>query len=604
MNNRSLEIKIFVIAVTAIILLRLFYLQVIDDRYKLGASANAIRLVIQYPPRGEIYDRKGEFLAQSKEAYDLMITPIDVKQFDTLMLCKLLDIDKKELIDGITKAKRYSYRRPSILLKQLSKEAKMRFEEYTFPGFYTQYRTVRSYPFHTGGNILGYVGEVNDAAIKRDDYYKGGDYIGMTGIELAYESLLRGKKGAKQELVDVHGAPQGSYKNGMFDTLPVPGTSITSTIDLDLQLLGEEMMKGKIGSIVAIEPQTGEILMMVSSPTYNPDELIGRNRSKNYAEMVFSPQKPLFNRAVKASYPPGSTFKLAVGLAGLQDKVIKPTTVYSCHGGFYYGNKILKCHSHPPNVDFYYSIQTSCNNYYCNVYRAILENNAYKSTKEAYAGWREKMLSLGFGRKLDSDFLGELSGNIPSVEYYDRIYNGRWNALTTISLSIGQGEIGVTPLQLANFIATIANRGFYYIPHIIRSIGKDGKIDERFYKKNQTLIDKENFELVTEGMWRAVNVGGTASRCAIPNMDVCAKTGTAQNPHGKDHSTFAAFAPRNNPKIAVSVYVENGGFGATIALPIAKIILEKYLLGEVKSVDILENIKNMTVYYKENNAGQ
>lgn len=598
MENRSLVLKIFMIAVATIILLRLFHLQVIDDRYKLGASSNAIRLVVQHPPRGEIYDRKGEFLAQSKEAYDLMITPSDVKQFDTLMLCRLLEIDKKELVSGMEKAKRYSYRRPSILFKQLSKEIKMRFEEHTFPGFYTQYRTVRSYPFHTGGNILGYVGEVNDAAIKRDEYYKSGDYIGMTGIELDYENVLRGKKGAKQELVDVHGAPKGSYQNGMFDTLPVPGTSITSTIDLELQLLGEELMAGKIGSIVAIEPQTGEILMMVSSPTYNPDELIGRERSKNYGSLALNKHKPLFNRAVKASYPPGSTFKLAVALAGLQEGVTKSTTVYSCHGGFAYGNKLLKCHSHPPSVDFFYSIQTSCNAYYCNVYRAILENRAYSNSKVAYESWREKMLSLGFGRKLNSDFTGELNGNIPSVAYYDRIYRGSWNALTTISLSIGQGEIGVTPLQLANFIATIANRGFYYIPHIIKSIGNEGRIDDRFYEKHNTLIDKENFDLVAEGMWRAVNVGGTASRCAIPGMDVCAKTGTAQNPHGKDHSTFAAFAPRNDPKIAISVYVENGGFGATIALPIAKIILEKYLLGEVKSLDILEYVKSTTVYYK------
>lgn len=598
MENRGLIIKIFIIAIAVVILARLFQLQVIDDRYKLGASANAIRLVVQHPPRGEIFDRKGEFLAQSKEAYDLMITPSDVKNLDTIMLCKLLEIDKQELKDGIAKAKRYSYRRPSILLKQLPKEIKMRFEEHTFPGFYTQYRTVRSYPFHTGGNILGYVGEVNDAAIKRDEYYKSGDYIGMTGIELDYENLLRGEKGARQELVDVHGAPKGSYQNGVFDTLPVPGTSITSTIDLDLQLLGEELMQGKIGSIVAIEPQTGEILMMVSSPTYNPDKLIGRQRSKNYGELALNTQKPLFNRAVKASYPPGSTFKLAVGLAGLQEGVTKVTTTYSCHGGFSYGNKLLKCHAHASPADFLYSIQTSCNAYYCNVYRSILENKAYPNSKAAYESWREKMLSLGFGRKLNSDFTGELNGNIPTVAYYDRIYRGSWNALTTISLSIGQGEIGVTPLQLANFIATIANRGFYYIPHIIKSIGDGGKIDDRFYEKHTTLIDKENFELVAEGMWRAVNVGGTAVRCAIPGMDVCAKTGTAQNPHGKDHSTFAAFAPRNNPKIAISVYVENGGFGATIALPIAKIILEKYLLGEVKSVDIMESVKNSTIYYK------
>ncbi|MFI3321178.1 MAG: penicillin-binding transpeptidase domain-containing protein [Rikenellaceae bacterium] len=579
------------------IITKLFFLQVVDDSYKLGASANAIRKMVDYPLRGEIFDRNGEYLAQSREAYDIMVVPIDIVSFDTLKLASILEVSKEDIVSGIAKAKRYSYRSPSVLFKQMPKEIKMRLDEYTFPGFFTQYRTIRSYPFHTAGNILGYISEVNQSMIENDNYYRAGDYAGMIGIERAYEKELRGKKGTRMELVDVHGMPQGSYRDGLLDTLPVSGESLVSTIDWEIQKLGEELMQGKRGSILAIEPQTGEILMMVSSPTYNPDDLIGRSRSKNFSKLLTDKGKPMFNRAVMSPYPPGSTFKLANALIGLQEEVITTESHFTCYNGFSYGSRKLGCHSHAPDTDFSYSIQTSCNAYYCHVYKRILENSKYENIGEAFTSWRDHLLSMGFGRKLDSDFIGELNGYIPTAERYDQIYNGRWNAYTIISNSIGQGEIGVTPLQLVNFISSIANKGYYYVPHIIKKIGEDGKLDDRFYEKHYTSIDHKHYDPVVEAMWKAVNVSGTAVRCAIPGQDVCGKTGTAQN-SGRDHSTFAAFAPKDNPKIAISAYVENGGFGATIALPITKLILEKYLTGEVQSTALMEQIKAMEVYYK------
>ncbi|MFI3314101.1 MAG: penicillin-binding transpeptidase domain-containing protein, partial [Rikenellaceae bacterium] len=523
-----------VILVALIIAGRLFYLQVIDDRYKHDANANAIRKLTQYPPRGEIFDRNGEYLAQSREMYDIMVVPIDIKNLDTMKLANVLDVSKEDLINSINKAKRYSYRRPSVLFKEMPMNVKMKFDEYVFNGFYTQYRTVRHYPFNTGGNILGYVGEVNNSILSSDSYYQIGDYSGMTGIERAYEKQLRGEKGTKLELVDVHGMPQGPYMDGTLDTMAVSGSALTSTIDYELQSLGEELMQGKRGSIVIIEPQTGEILTMISSPTYNPDDLIGRDRSKNFVSILKDEGRPMFNRVVMAYYPPGSTFKLAVALIGLQEKVINTNSTYVCKSGYHYGNRVLKCHAHIPTTDFKYSIQTSCNAYYCNLYKLILEDKKFGSTSEAFTNWREHLLTMGFGRKLESDFLGELNGFIPTAEFYDGKYNGRWNALTTISNSIGQGEIGVTPLQLANFISSIANRGYYYVPHIIKKIGEDGKLPDRFYEKHYTSIDENHYEDVIDAMWKGVNESGTGLNAAIAGMDVCGKTGTAQNNHGEE----------------------------------------------------------------------
>ena len=596
---REYILRFVVVLTSLIIVVRLFQLQIVDDSYKAYAENNALRKMVQYPPRGEIYDRNGLFLAQSKEAYDLMVIPRDLKPFDTVAFCSVVGVTREELVEGLAKARSYSSRRPSVLFKQLSKETKLKFEEYGFPGMYTQFRTIRSYPYKTAGNILGYVGEVNADHIREDNYYKSGDYIGLAGIERAYETVLRGNKGVKMELVDVHGMPKGAYADGLYDTMAVPGTSIVSTIDAKLQLLAEELMEGKIGSVLAIEPATGEILVMVSSPTYNPDKLIGRDRSKNYRELATDPRKPMFNRAVMAAYPPGSTFKIATGLIGLQEGVLTPSQTYPCSNGYHFGNLHLGCHSHASPLDLSFAIQTSCNAYFCYVYRNILENRRYGDVKKGFDAWRKHVLSFGFGRKLESDFIGERNGNIPSREYYDRMYNGRWNSLTTLSLAIGQGEIGVSPLQLANFVATVANRGYYYIPHIVKRIDGKDSIDVRFRQKQYTDIDPKYFDIFAEAMWKGVHVGGTSMRAMVPGLDICGKTGTAENGQGADHSTFAAFAPKDHPKIAISVYVEHGGFGASIALPIASLLIEQYLTDTITRPAEVEYVKNKRINYPQ-----
>ena len=479
----------------------------------------------------------------------------------------------------------------------IPKEDKLRFDEGNFRGFYTVYRTVRQYPRKVGGNLLGYVGEVNADMIRRNPSYKPGDYVGMSGVESAYEALLRGRKGVRIQEVDTHGAIKGSYMNGMYDTLPESGKYLVSTIDARLQLFAEELMAGKVGAAVAIEPSTGEILMMVSSPTYDPDQMVGRERSKHYAEMVRNKRRPMFNRAVRAKYPPGSTFKLVQGLIGLQEGVLKPSDRHICNQGYSAGRLKMRCHAHPSPLDLRFAVSTSCNAYFCYVFRDILDNPKYGSVKEGFDVWRKYVESFGFGRKLGSDFLGEGNGYVPDRAYYDRVYRGSWNSLTVLSLSIGQGELGCTPLQMANLAAIIANRGYYYIPHIVKKIEGQDSLDRRFYERHYTMVEPKYFEPIVEGMWRGVHVDGTSRMARLDGWDVCGKTGTAQNPHGRDHSTFLSFAPKDNPKIAISVYVENGGFGATTALPIASLLEEYYLTDTVKRPQLVEYIKNMKIYY-------
>lgn len=585
-----------VIAVCAIILLRLFYIQVVDTSYKANADNNVLRYMVQYPPRGEVYDRNGEFLVQSKEAYDLMATPREVHPFDTAAMSRILGEPVEEIRKRLAKASAFSRRRASVIFPQLPKEVKLRFEEHGFPGFFTVYRTVRSYPTKMAGNLLGYVGEVDERVIERDPYYRSGDYIGMSGIEKAYEEALRGLKGVKIEMVDVHGIPKGSYMNGIFDTLPSPGVAITCTIDGRLQALAEELMRDKVGSVVAIEPETGEILVMVSSPTYDPDELVGRGRGNNYMKLLNDPRRPLFNRAVMSAYPPGSTFKVLQGLIGLQEGVLVPSQTYPCQGGYPYGRG-MKCHAHYSPLDLPGAIQNSCNAYFCYVFRNIIENRKYGDIGKGFDAWADYVRSFGYGRKLNSDFIGELGGNVPSSATYDKAYKGHWNGLTVLSLSIGQGELGCTPLQMANMVATIANRGHYYIPHVVKRIHDRDSIDARFYEPHYTKVDARYFDPLVEGMYRAVNEGGTGRIAMVPGLDICGKTGTAQNPHGADHSTFFCFAPRNKPKIAVSVYVENGRFGATIAAPIASLITEMYLTDTIRRPDLIEQVKNMKISY-------
>ena len=595
---RMRVLQAVVLVIFGVIALRLAYIQLFDRRYVELAKANALRHVVEYPTRGEVFDRNGEFLVQSRECYDLMVvySEIDKAGFDTTRLCSVLGLPREKLERELAAARRWP-RAARLVMNFIPKEDKLRFDEGNFRGFYTVYRTVRQYPRKVGGNLLGYVGEVNADMIRRNPSYKPGDYVGMSGVESAYEPLLRGRKGVRIQEVDTHGAIKGSYMNGMYDTLPESGKYLVSTIDARLQLFAEELMAGKVGAAVAIEPSTGEILMMVSSPTYDPDQMVGRERSKHYAEMVRNKRRPMFNRAVRAKYPPGSTFKLVQGLIGLQEGVLKPSDRHICNQGYSAGRLKMRCHAHPSPLDLRFAVSTSCNAYFCYVFRDILDNPKYGSVKEGFDVWRKYVESFGFGRKLGSDFLGEGNGYVPDRAYYDRVYRGSWNSLTVLSLSIGQGELGCTPLQMANLAAIIANRGYYYIPHIVKKIEGQDSLDRRFYERHYTMVEPKYFEPIVEGMWRGVHVDGTSRMARLDGWDVCGKTGTAQNPHGRDHSTFLSFAPKDNPKIAISVYVENGGFGATTALPIASLLEEYYLTDTVKRPQLVEYIKNMKIYY-------
>ena len=578
---RQYVIIAIVLLVGFVFLLRLFYLQVIDGRYKLDAKNQALRYITEFPARGYVFDRDGKLLVYNEAAYDLMVVPRQVKEIDTLQLCELLGMTKETFINKLIQAKKYSRYKPSVFEKQISAESYGALQEklFKFSGFYVQTRTLRKYPQRTAAHSLGYIGEVSKRITENFPYYKDGDYIGISGVENSYEKELRGIKGMRIVMVDVHNREKGAYKNREYDTLAIAGSHLTATIDAELQKYGEQLMQNKMGSIVAIEPATGEILAIVTSPSYDPNLLVGRVRSKNYTKLSKDTLKPLFNRALMASYPPGSTFKLLQALIGLQEGVLDEETFYSCRGGYYYGGpKPVGCHAHASPVGFYYSIQTSCNAYYCNVFKSIIDQQKrYGSTKAAFNNWRKHVMSFGLGQKIGLDLPNELRGNVPSAEYYDKYHgDGRWKAVTVISLAIGQGEMGITPLQLANYVATIANRGFYYAPRIVKAV--DGKPidDPRYTEKHVTTVDRAHFEKVVEGMHLVVESGtGRAGR--LDGIPYCGKTGTAQNPHGKDHSIYISFAPKDNPKIALAVFVENAGFGSTWAVPISSLMIEKYL---------------------------
>ena len=587
--NRENKLLIGLCTAAAILIAKLFSIQIIEDKYKLSAENNTMVYATIYPTRGIIHDRNGNILVGNKVAYDLMVTPKEVEAFDTLALCEVLDITPefvREKMNEFYKNRRRIGYQSVVMMKQIPPETFMKFAEvaYKFPGFRGQARSIREYPFNAGGNLLGYVSEVNSSYINRNpDEYKAGDYAGMTGIEAAREKELRGEKGYNIWLRNSRNRIESRYKDGEMDKEAVPGDDITTTIDAELQKYGQMLMANKVGSLVAIEPATGEILTLVSSPGIDVDQLA--NIGQHYNEISNDPYKPMFNRAVQASYPPGSVFKLVNGLIGLQEGVFTPETQYPCSMGYHFGRSKLGCHAHKSPLTFEESIMMSCNAYYCYVLRNILENPKYDSIDEAMDKWNEYVKSFGFGQKLGSDFPSELGGNIPDSKYYNRVYRkGGWKATTVISLSIGQGEIGCTPLHLANLCATVANRGFYYTPHIIKD-SDNVTIDPKYKQKNYTMVDTTHFHKVIGGMYRAVNSGygsgGTASVAAVEGLDICGKTGTAQNPHGNDHSVFICFAPKDNPKIAVAAYVENGGFGATWAAPIASLLTEKYLKGEI-----------------------
>ena len=599
-NSRRTKLLIGLLVAAAILLGRIFYIQIINDRYKRDASNNSMVYEIIYPTRGAIYDRNGKILVGNKVAYDIMVTPREVQPFDTLALAHVLEVPPeliKEKMAEYSANKRKIGFQSVVMLKQISVETYMRFDEvkYMFPGFKGQSRSIRDYPVNAGGNLLGYVSEVDQNFLdKHPEEYRRGDYAGKTGIEAAREKDLRGEKGYHIYLRNSHNQIEEPYNGGADDVEAVPGHDIVTTIDADLQQYGQELMRNKVGSIVAIEPSSGEILALVSSPGIDVEQLA--DIGKYYGEISKNPYKPMYNRAVQASYPPGSVFKLVNGLIGLQEGVLQPSYMYPCSAGYHFGaGRKLGCHNHRSPLNMEESIMMSCNAYYCYVLKNILDNKKYDNVEEALDHWHDMVLSFGFGRKLGSDFPAELSGGIPTGKTYNRAYGkGHWNSTTVISLSIGQGEILATPLHLANFCATIANRGHYYIPHIVKA-SEGVEIEDRFYEKQYTMVDTVHFPKVVKGMWRAVNSGfgsgGTASIAAVEGLDICGKTGTAQNPRGKDHSVFICFAPKDDPKIAVAAFIENGGFGATWACPLASLMVEKYLNGEVKRADLEKRMK-------------
>ena len=591
MNNRTTRLLIGLGIAAGILIVKLFIIQIVNDKYKRDASNNSMVYDVIYPTRGIIYDRNGKIIVGNTVSYDILVTPREVQAFDTLQLAEALnvpaDVIREKMAEYRKNRSRIGYQ-TVVMLKKIPPETYMKFAElqYKFPGFRGQMRSIRNYPFNAGGNLLGYVSEVDADYIKKHPgEYRSGDYAGKTGIEAARENDLKGEKGYHIYLRDSHNQIQNAYMDGEMDREAVPGKDIVTTIDAELQQYGQELMKNKVGSVVAIEPATGEILAMVSSPGIDVDVLA--DISQHYADIAKNPYKPMFNRTVQASYPPGSVFKLVNGLIGLQEGVLKPSDRYPCSRGFPYGNgRRLGCHGHASPLALLDAIATSCNGYFCYVFRNILDNKKYDSIQDAFDVWRDYVTSFGFGNKLGSDFPSELGGNIPTSNYYNKIYGKKgWKFTTIISLSIGQGEIGVTPLQIANLCATVANRGFYYIPHIIKDspgIEIDPKYKEKVYPK----VDEKYFELAARGMYMAVNGGGAAGgrafSAAMPGKDVCGKTGTAQNPRGADNSVFICFAPKDDPKIAVAAYIENAGFGATWACPIASLLVEKYLSGEIR----------------------
>jgi penicillin-binding protein 2 len=595
--NRKYVIMALIALASCVLVIKLFRIQVVENSYRISADSNVLRYITQYPARGLIYDRNGKMIVYNQAAYDLMVIPVQTTRIDTNEFCQTVGITRQLFMERMKAAINYQKRAPSIFLKQMSAETYARLQEkmFMYPGFYVQPRTLRKYAKPIAAHLLGYVSEVDDNIIKKNPYYKPADYIGTSGIEEAYEKDIRGKKGVRIFLVDVYSRLKGSYVNGRLDTAAVQGKDIVSTIDIELQEYAERLMQNKSGSIVAIEPGTGEILTLVSSPGYDPSLLVGRIRSYNFAKLQADTMKPIFNRALMASYPPGSTFKPINGLIGLQEKVIDPSTLFSCHNGYLF----VECHTHPSPLNLVGAIKNSCNAYFCQTFRRVLENPQYTSVEAAYERWRIYLTEFGFGTTLETDLVNELTGFIPSTSYYDRYYGAnRWKALTVISLAIGQGEIGTTPLQMANMTAAIANRGYYFSPHVVKKIGDDLNSDTRFTEKHKIDIDSVNFEYIINGMEQAVNEGGTAASSAIKDIVICGKTGTAQNPHGKAHSVFIAFAPKDNPKIAIAVYVENAGFGATYAAPVASLIIEKYIMGKITNTSLEQYILNLNLNSK------
>lgn len=589
LEKRKYVIGGFIIIIAAIFLVRLFDLQINDEKYKRSADSNAFLKKTVYPSRGLIYDRNGELVVFNQPAYDVMLIPRDVQPFDTLDFCSTLNITREQFDKRMADMKDrrlnpgYSSYTPQRLITQLSAQDYGRLQEklYRFPGFFIQKRILRQYKHATAANVLGNIREVSAKDIERDDYYSPGDYTGDLGIEKSYESYLRGVKGVEILIRDARGRIQGRYDDGASDIAPISGRDIRLSLDIKLQQYAESLMVGKRGAVVAIEPATGEVLCMVSMPNYDPTLLVGRQRGENYRKLVNDDSWPLYDRALMGSYPPGSTFKPTQGLIFLQEGIIDLNTTYPCAHGYINGGLRVGCHAHGSPLPLKPALQTSCNAFFCWGFKAMIDRRSkYGSSANAFEVWKKHLVSMGYGYRLGIDLPGEQRGFIPNEEFYNRFYSkGHWSANTIISVAIGQGEILATPLQIANLGATIANRGWFITPHVVKEI-QDTVMDAEILNKRYPTVESRHYDAVAEGMRMAVT-GGTCRRAAIPGIEVCGKTGTAQNPHGKDHSAFMGFAPYHEPKIAVAVYVENGGWGATYGVPIGSLVMEKYLTGTI-----------------------
>lgn len=590
LENRKYVIGGVATTIVIIYIIRLFVLQIMSDDYRKSADSNAFFKKVEFPSRGVITDRNGKLLVYNEPSYDLMVIMSEQKgHIDTLDFCKTLGITKeyyeKRMADIKNRAKNPGYSRftQQLFMSQVSEKDFAIFQEkmFRFPGFYIQRRCVRQYQYPYAAHVLGDVAEVSPADIEEDDYYQPGDYIGKLGIEKYYEKQLRGEKGVQILLRDAHGRIKGKYNNGAYDSQPVAGKDLTLSLDIELQALGERLLEGKIGSIVAIEPSTGEVLCMVSSPTYDPRQMTGRNRGKNHMELQKNVWKPLLNRSIMGQYPPGSTFKTSQALTYLTEGIITPQTAYPCHRGFQYSGLHVGCHGHGSPIALVDALSTSCNGYFCwGLYHMIGKKTKYGSSQKAMNIWRDYMVSMGFGYKLGVDLPGEKRGLIPNAEFYDNAYKGSWSGLTVISISIGQGEVNLTPLQIANLGATIANRGYYYTPHVVKQV-KGEPLDTAFTRRHYTKASRSAYDYVVAGMRSSV-VRGTCKSANRSDYLVCGKTGTAQN-RGHDHSVFMGFAPMDNPKIAIAVYVENGGFGAEFGVPIGALMMEKYITGKLSA---------------------
>lgn len=598
LQNRQRVIAAIITVIVAIYIIRLFTIQILDNRYKEGADSNAFLKKTLYPPRGLIYDRNGTLLVYNKPAYDITLIMREIHDLDTISFCRALNIDKSYFIQRIKEIKDrrknlgYSSYTPQIFMTQLNIEDIASFQQsmYKYPGFYIQNRTLREYAYPNAAHVLGNIGEVTQRRIEKDDYYKSGDYAGRDGIEYTYEKALRGEKGMEILLRDAKGRIKGKYENGKRDVPAKAGQNLTLTLDIKLQILAEKLMTGKVGSVVAIEPKTGEILAMVSNPAFNPSILVGRQRSKNYRALLNDPTKPLMNRATQAQYSPGSSFKPLQALVCQQMGGISEHSIFACSGP---ASSPIKCtHHHGSPVNLLQAIEQSCNPYFWHAFRCTIEKDGYGEKnllfRTNYDEWVDRMKSFGLGEKYtDADIYEQSRGYIPTQKFYNRVYKAEtgWRAITIRSNSIGQGEVLVTPLQLANTMAAIANNGYYITPHLHKS-------DTMLTKKHEVKVDKKYFPIVYEGMSRVFE-SGTARSSILDSVNMCGKTGTVQNPHGKDHSLFVGFAPRENPRIAVAIVVENAGFGSTYAAPIFSLMAELYLKGKITRTELEERITSI-----------